>query len=348
MTGGCRGAALLALLGLAGARPVLAVEPPAPAACAEGPRPWIEIAVAAGAWDAATVGEVVRHMRAELAAQRIDVCERAPASSGRPPIAMVAITPEAGNAVDLAIDVRDAVTRKRVGRNVDLTSIPADGRALTIALAADELLRASWAELALGRAPSPGAGVEVADAVTASVRGALTEPPHFPRARLSLGPAIALFAGGQRHFGAALEGGVELGPRLAASLSAGTFWARPTSAPDGAIQGFVLEGAAALAWTVTQPGARAGVDLGARLALDRVTFVPAPASGATGATGSGVAVVAAAGPAAWVALRPTLRAFVAARAGIPLRSIKAWDRDQVVSSVSGFALLAQAGIASSF
>lgn len=55
----------------------------------------------------------------------------------------------AADATALALSIDDAVTRKSVRRSVDLSDIPASGRARALALAAAELLRASWAELAL-------------------------------------------------------------------------------------------------------------------------------------------------------------------------------------------------------
>lgn len=58
----------------------------------------------------------------------------------------------AADATALALSIDDAVTRKSVRRAVDLGDVPASGRARALALAAAELLRASWAELAL--APS--------------------------------------------------------------------------------------------------------------------------------------------------------------------------------------------------
>lgn len=51
----------------------------------------------------------------------------------------------------VSIQIDDLVTGKRVWRDVPLTRIPPGGRALAIAIAADELLRASWAELDLPR-----------------------------------------------------------------------------------------------------------------------------------------------------------------------------------------------------
>jgi hypothetical protein len=344
---------MLSLMGrrtLAGAAMAVALVCLAPGARAADARPWVQLTVA-GPWDRGALEELLRHMRAELQAQQIDVY--APPQGNGEPIAFVQVTPNAGASnVDIAIDVRDALTSKRVGRNVDLTSIPNDGRALTIALAADELLRASWAELAFTAfsARRPRSTVAVPAGVTESVAGALRAPPRYPRARLALGPAGARYGGGQTHLGGELEVGLELSPRIAATLAAGFLWMRPTSTPDGDVQGFALRGTLGVAWTVTRPEARAGLDLTARLEAARVTFVPAAnaTAGATGATGSGIAVVAAGGPTGWLALRSNLRAFVGARAGFVLRPVNAWDREQVVTAVSGLGLMAQAGVTATF
>lgn len=53
------------------------------------------------------------------------------------------------------VEVQDALTNKRVLRDIALDPIAADARALALAQAADELLRASWVELKLHDAPAP-------------------------------------------------------------------------------------------------------------------------------------------------------------------------------------------------
>ncbi len=58
----------------------------------------------------------------------------------------------------MVLEVDDALTNKSVRREVDLGDVPASGRPRALALAAAELLRASWAELALpppARRPRP-------------------------------------------------------------------------------------------------------------------------------------------------------------------------------------------------
>jgi hypothetical protein len=82
----------------------------------------------------------------ELRHRGLDVCD--PASAEREPSALVRVEGRDELAV---IELDDRVTHKRVARDLSLRGIPANGRALAIAIAIDELLRASWAELTLRR-----------------------------------------------------------------------------------------------------------------------------------------------------------------------------------------------------
>lgn len=58
--------------------------------------------------------------------------------------------------VRVSIDIVDSITVKRVGRDLDLSSIPLKDRAHFIAVATEELLRASWVELAMDRTAQIG------------------------------------------------------------------------------------------------------------------------------------------------------------------------------------------------
>lgn len=85
----------------------------------------------------------------------------------------------------VVLEVDDALTNKSVRREVDLGDVPASGRPRALALAAAELLRASWAELALPpprATPAPAAPAPVRLAVTQRLREALraSEPPPAP------------------------------------------------------------------------------------------------------------------------------------------------------------------------
>jgi hypothetical protein len=55
----------------------------------------------------------------------------------------------------VSVEVQDELTNKRVLRDLRLATIAPDARALALAQAADELLRASWVELRLQDAPAP-------------------------------------------------------------------------------------------------------------------------------------------------------------------------------------------------
>jgi hypothetical protein len=96
--------------------------------------------------DPALFSEVRTDLAAELAHRGIDVC--APGATARDPAALAKLT---ANDATVIIELDDRVTHKRVGRDLPLARVPPNGRALAIAIAIDELLRASWAELTLRR-----------------------------------------------------------------------------------------------------------------------------------------------------------------------------------------------------
>jgi hypothetical protein len=98
----------------------------------------------------ALASELRTDFATELAHRGISLCD-AESSAGREPAAVVGVQ---ANDAAVTISLDDRVTHKRVARDLSLQGIPANGRALAVAIAIDELLRASWAELTLRR---PGA-----------------------------------------------------------------------------------------------------------------------------------------------------------------------------------------------
>jgi hypothetical protein len=96
-----------------------------------------------------------QHLRAELSSRTIGVCLSP--NGSRKPIAEVSLRvehPDNGPVI-ATIRIRDRVTDKHIERTVDLTKLPADSRPMAVAASTDELLRASWVELALNDAPPP-------------------------------------------------------------------------------------------------------------------------------------------------------------------------------------------------
>ena len=138
---------------------------------------------------------VGRELRASLATRAIALCDASAVGEGQP-TAFLEVALEGETA--LTLTVRDRVTNKRVARDVDLAPIPRDARPLAIALTADELLRATWAELLLVDA-------KPAAPVPAAVTRAVTPPPREPSAPVAPAPApvIALDVGvaGERYGG---------------------------------------------------------------------------------------------------------------------------------------------------
>jgi hypothetical protein len=111
---------------------------------------YVAVAGAAG-FDPELAEEVRKDLAAELSPRGFGVCpSRATQGELVAEVALVQQEPAL-----VSIQVEDYTTGKRVARDVRLGRIPAGGLALAIAIAADELLRASWAELMLRRRQAP-------------------------------------------------------------------------------------------------------------------------------------------------------------------------------------------------
>src|SRR5262245_32632310 len=122
--------------------------------CAGGDGPWVLLQLGAQGWSDAQRAAVLSDLQHTLAGQGIAACsgDTHPATSAPLATLTIDLGPDDTAKATVDIEVRDAVTHKRVRRDVDLSRIPDDGRAAAIAIEADELLRASWAEIALDTA----------------------------------------------------------------------------------------------------------------------------------------------------------------------------------------------------
>jgi len=302
-----------------------------PSACGRSGRPWVGVHASDDL--SRSLGSFVELLRAELVSRAIDLCSSV--DPGRPP-PLAAIEVSSGpDAVTLGVEVRDAVTAKHVSRDVALGGVPADSRPLMIAVAADELLRASWAELALRTAPPPAHPVPIE--VTRSLRDTL-EPPAVlssPRILLGVDASLERFGSGTTLYGADARFAAWLTPRLAAGLRLGLRSGAAVSATDGAVQPSAwIVGAAAIV-TITPPESRWGIDALGRLDVEHVSFVPTPRGTATGVSGSDYALLAGLGPQAWFRVASTLRIGAEVLAIVPLRSVDATDAHIDIAGVSG-------------
>jgi len=335
-------AAIVALIAALTAPAVGAAPRPCPAAG----RPWVRLVVA----DAEDVAEerTIEHMRAELGPSGIDVCTDARA--GAPPaLATVRLTASDESTVDISAEVVDAVTSKELSRTIDLAATPPDARALTIALGATELLRASWVEIELASAP-PGA-VPVPPEVEADVarerRRDLAERPST-RAAVGLAAAGEEFSGGLRQLGLDLHATGTLSRRLALGARFGARGAGREEGMSGSVatSGWIA-GIAATA-PLSPLGGRAGVGVVARVDALALTFRGHPTESATGTRRGGTALILGGGIASWVRLTGGLRFEVEALAGGAPRGVVATDGTAPLVSADGFLVAGSLGLAQDF
>lgn len=317
---------------------------PAPGAeCGRQGRPWVSVAFDTPSFGSAHEARVLEDFRAGLSDRDIDVC---PASSGpgHPAVAAVHVTETTATSVGVSVEVRDAVTQKRVARDVDLSAVPKDGRAFAVALAADELLRASWVELAIERARRPVRPPP--PEVTAVVESTL--PARRARgSRLALRAAAEHFGGGQTHFGVDAAFKAALAPRLRLELSAGLREALVASAPNGRVVASALAASAMLGVVLFEtPSFEIALDGGGRAAWAR--FRGEATGDAVESELTGLAAYARAGLGAAARVAGPLWIELGASAGLPVRSLGARDGDRVVTAISGAEIAGRLGLAAEF
>jgi hypothetical protein len=286
-------------------------------------------------------------LRAELSSRGIDLCaETAGGTESEPPIATIDVS-SSPDEVTLGVEVRDAVTAKHVSRDVSLAGLPADSRPLTVALAADELLRASWAELALHSAPPPARPVptEVTQTVRESVVTTPVPAASPPRVLLGVDGAFEHFASGTSLYGADARFAAWIVPRLAATLRAGLRSGGVLDAADGEVRPEAWLVGLGAQVSLTPPEQSAwGVDAVARLDVEHVAFTPTPRASSVGSPASDFAVVGGLGAQAWLRILPTLRVGAQAVALLPLRPVEATDAHVAIAGVSGAGIGALLGV----
>ncbi len=235
--------------------------------------------------------EIGVDLSVELQARGIGVC--AAQRSDVPPLALVTLRQTESV---LSIELDDHMTQKRVQRDLSLLKVPESGRALAAAIAVDELLRASWAELTMGSArqiaepaPAPRASEEPLQPYIA--------PPR-PRARWGALSISAGYSHGSASWNALLAGAsLTLWPRSWLWLQVGIFGLRTSSIvlPLGKLhaRGVVAEATLGVCpWNnrrlLACAGARTGVDFVAFQASANPSMAQAFDRNATGAHLQGV------------------------------------------------------------
>jgi hypothetical protein len=284
----------------------------------------------------------VRLLGAELLSRGIELCtSRVDAASA--PLATVRVS-SSPDAVVLSVEVHDAVTAKHVSRDVALAGVPRDSQPLTIALAADELLRASWAELELHTAPPPA--LPVPPEVTRTVHEALVPAVAAPaRVQLGVGFAWEQSTRGLTLYGADARLGAWWTRRFETAFQLGLRTGPTATASDGTVRPTAWSLGLAGIYTFTSPESRWGVDGVASLGVERLTLVPTPSpGGATGSEQSGYAALAGLGPQGWFAVLPTLRVGAEVLGTLPLRGLEATDAGTRFVGLDGPGWAVQLGV----
>ncbi len=309
-------------------------------ACGEAGRPWVSVAFSAPGWPEGFAERVLGDLRAGLKNRGIETCGDADPAVGAP-IATVRVTSSSGKSVVVAVEIRDALTEKRVSRDIDLARVPEDGRAFAVAIAVDELVWASWAEIALTghreRAPR-AAPPEV-------VRGVERAMPRRDTPSLRLGALFVAsrYGGGQRELGADASFVFPLPARLGLGVALGLRQGREVDASHGRVQESALGLGADLRFLpLRTQRVELGLSLGPRASL--VRFSGRADAAARGSELTGLVLFARAKVIAGVRLLGPLWLEAGFGAGAPLRALEATDAGQVVSGVSGLELTASGGL----
>jgi len=316
--------------------------PPAAAAdghCA-GDGPWVLVSLRADAWNEAQRQSMINDLGHTLASQGIGAC----AGGAHPvsaPLATLAVELSPASKATVDIEVRDAVTRKRVRRDVDLSRIPDDGHAAAIAIEADELLRASWAEVALDTARARQAQEAARPQVVGSVRQVMASQAEG--GGLGARAAVEHYVGGTTLVGADGVGRVRLSPRIELEIAGALRIGPSVDAPHGRVNALGAGGGVALLVRVAG-GRRASLAAGAGASAGWLEFRAEPAPGAAGAAYGNLLVVGRLRLLGRLALGRSVHASAGVDAGVALRAVEATDVGEVVGSARGIVLGATLGL----
>lgn len=250
--------------------------------------------------------------------------------------------------VSLSLSVRDQVTDKRVSRDIDLRRIPEDGRALVIAEAADELLRASWAELLVVDAPRPRRDVppEVTRTLPA-MQAEMPPPPPMRRAplvELEVAGAFEHYGSGHTQLGPDISAGVFPLARMGAVARLGIRSAARADSASGSVDPSGIAGALAVLFAALPREGMIGFDAGAELFVTRVHYEATALPGAQARSDAGTAVHASAVGRGWAVVARPLRATLGVALGAPLHTVRAVASGDTIASVSGVLLGANLGL----
>ncbi len=303
---------------------------------------WVRVTIAPPDFPT-PANRLLEYLRAELAPHRIAVCENYRPSS-KPPMANIRIVHSIANRVGIEVQVEDAITDKTVTRQLDLTAVPTDAHAMTIALGVAELLRASWAEVNLRRSTA------ARRAVPTSVRHSLDDDTKRTPTKASLGVHLAgeEFSRRLRQGGVDGRFAIDLNDTWQLTLRFGARQAASVQASDGLVRadGWLCGIGSLL--RVTPATSRASLGVATHLDWAHVQFLANPRPGVPAETGSGAAVLAGMGVVGALVASSAAQFEVEVDAGGVLKGVRAMDGNQEVVAMNGVWVGASVGMSVGF
>lgn len=262
---------------------------------------------------------------------------------------------------EVRLVVRDEVQRKTTERNVALAGIPRGARALTVASAADGLLRVAW----LAGADHPDAAADVsstppptphAPPAQAPRAGDVEPPRDAPPAhagsrragvRLGARAAMEVASAGTTQLGGDAVVEVSFGS-IVAGVHGGVRDVVARSFPEGTVDGRALAGGISIELLATPPRAPLGLSFGPGVDVFAMHFagVATPTAGAPerSRSGDGVAVVAALSTTASWQATSLVRLVLVGRGGYAVHAVHALVSDEAVTGLGGAVLGVAAGV----
>ncbi len=315
---------LVLLAGAASVRPAHAAQSPP---CGARGWPWVRLAddVLAPPFDAAFRALLVAQLGAGLEARHIELCAARDGTPGDGAASEVSLSAAQGDVVTVA--VRDAITGKRLAREVPLASVPRDARPLTLALAVDELLRASWVELALADAPTPEHPVPREIDVRVAPE----------RRRWDLGAALAV-----DHFGAGtIQTGFDIvvrgapAPPIFIHFALGLRGGATTHAVDGDVRSTALDADVGVDLVMPPRVRRWEIALAVDGRLIHARFSGQPHIDARGDDAAATAIYLGAGLRGSVRLTRAFGLSLTGSFSVPVHAVDVYDGDARVAGLSG-------------
>ncbi len=86
--------------------------------CGESGQPWVSVSFGEGPWNDDFKREALQDLKAGLASRNIETCAQGQGPE-RSPVAVIVIRAGGNESVQVTVEIRDAVTEKRVSRDVD-------------------------------------------------------------------------------------------------------------------------------------------------------------------------------------------------------------------------------------